>query len=157
LVGVLLRAGMVLERHRGFGRTAVLVPHPVAAALALAETIAPSRPRNVRKAPAVGRLWLDNDSALRCASVRKPDGNRFVPVAYLVDLLSEREQRVVAWAAETGAGPVCEDAALSNDLLDLFRRRAERERFRAQELARAALLRSVLMADDVPAHVEEAA
>jgi hypothetical protein len=150
-LAVLVAAGMVREQqHRGIGEPDRLLLHPATGSFALAETVSPSRARYERKAQPAVRLRLDGDHALvRCASVRRPDGSRFLSVPYLLDLLSERERDALAATALAGA-PLCDDPGLANDLLAYFERQVRRERFRAAELARAAILRDARMRDDVP-------
>lgn len=94
-LAALINAGLVIERRRQRGLTAVLLLHPVVTTYAATERIQPSRPRYARKEPryteratAVERA----SAAFAVASVRRKDGRPFVPAPYIIDLLSASER-----------------------------------------------------------------
>ncbi len=137
--------GFIRIRRMAYGAPWQVFLHPLLGELvARGESIAePARPR--------GALRLASDSVVvRCARVRRRDGSRFLSTSVLVDLLTDHERAVCAYAAATEAGPICVDRELSDDLLERFRRIAWGVRFRAAELARAAMLRDLRTRDDVP-------
>lgn len=154
-IAALLRAGFLIEKRVGPG-TATLLVHPSTAIFA-PRADAPIRRRVALRVPKGGVRLPADSVALRCAAVPHWGWRcRAVPIPYLVDLMTAQERAIVAYAAATNGGPVCDDLDLSADLIEHFRHLAWWEAHAAAERYRGAEQHAeFLKATDVPHVVED--
>jgi hypothetical protein len=136
----------IVERKEGgkSARPAVVHLHPNSASFLVAVE-GPSRPRGTVALP--GRLEPDS-VALRCAAIGSWRRARALAIPYVVGLMTERERAIVAYAAGSGGGPVCDDLGLSAELIEYFQHLAWWERHAAAERLRGGKNRAAQLRDD---------
>jgi hypothetical protein len=150
-LALLFREGFVTEQKRQFGETLQLCVHPGTKAFAIAEAATPRS----RRAPAPPTRLSSNSTALQCAAVRRPDGSRYLPIPYVVGLMTDREREICERVAALGGGPICSDHDLSAALIANFRRLAQWEQFAIAERQRGALNRARQLSNDVPHYIDD--
>lgn len=144
-------ASVVRPRDRDPKAKATVQLHPDAGAL----ITAPFVPRYEAPTPARERLSADS-IALCCAAVPSWRGGRALPVSYVVALMTRAERAIVAQAAMADVPwTVCDDVALSDELIAHFRHRAALEKGAAVTRAFLQLVREASFAQDVPHHVND--